>query len=107
VSDARSIYREAFRHFAEGRVDEAIEGYRRSLEADPEFQLAWNGLSLAYRQQGDLDAAIEAAHELVSLAPDDPLSYTNLSIVLMQKGLIPEAEDARARATQLQAQQES
>ena len=107
VSDARSLYREAFGHFASGRDDQAIEGYRRALEVDPEFTLAWNGLSMVYRRKGDLDAAIEAAQKLVELAPDDPLSHTNLSIVLMSKGLIPEAEDAKARATQLQAQQEN
>ena len=106
MSDARSIYRDAFQHFAGGRVDEAIAGYRRALEVDPEFELAWNGLSMAYRQKGDLDAAIETAQKLVELAPDDPLSHTNLSIVLMKKGLIPEAEDAKARAMQLQARQE-
>lgn len=107
MSDARSLYREAFAHYVGGRVEEAIEGYRRALEVDPGFTLAWNGLSVAYRQQGDLDAAIETAQKLVELAPDDPLSYTNLSIVLMNKGLVPEAEDAKARAMQLQAEQES
>jgi tetratricopeptide (TPR) repeat protein len=106
VSDARSIYREAFKHFANGRVEEAIAGYKRAIEVDPAFELAWNGLSMAYRKLGDLDAAIEAAQKLVELAPDDPLSHTNLSIVLMNKGLIPEAEDAKARAMQLQARQE-
>ena len=105
MSDARSVYRAAFQHFADGRVDEAIEGYRRALEVDPAFELAWNGLSVAYRRKGDLDAAIDAAQKLVELAPDDPLSHTNLSIVLMNKGLIPEAEDAKARAMQLQARQ--
>ena len=43
-----------------------------------------------------------AAEKLVELEPDDPLSHTNLSRILMQKGLIPEAEDASARAMGLQ-----
>jgi tetratricopeptide (TPR) repeat protein len=106
VSDARTLYREAFRHFAAGRVDEAIAGYKLAIEVDPKFELAWNGLSMAYRRLGDFDAAIEAGQKLVELAPNDPLSHTNLSILLMNKGLIPEAEDAKARAMQLQAEQE-
>jgi Flp pilus assembly protein TadD len=106
VSDARAIYREAFQHFAGGRNQEAIAGYRRAIEADPAFALAWNGLSLAYRQLGDLDAAIAAAEKLVELEPDDPLSHTNLSILYQKKGLVPEAEAAMARAQQLETKAE-
>ena len=60
------------------------------------------GRELALAKHGDLDAAIEAAEQLVVLEPDEPLSHTNLSRILMQKGLIPEAEDAKARAMNLQ-----
>jgi Flp pilus assembly protein TadD len=105
VSDARTVYREAFQHFANDRVDEAIAGYRRSLELDPDFALAWNGLSVACQRTGDLDTALEAAQRLVDLEPDDALSHTNLSMVYQSKGMIPEAEEAMARATQLQTDQ--
>lgn len=102
MSDARKIYREAFQHFANDRLEQAIEGFRRAAEADPALALAWNGLSMAYRQQGDLDAAIEAGRRLVELEPDDPLSHTNLSILYQTKGMIPEAEEAGARAMALE-----
>jgi Flp pilus assembly protein TadD len=103
VADARQLYREAFQHFASGRLDEAIAGFRRALEADPGLALAWNGLSMAWRQKGDLDAAVAAAQRLVELEPDDPLSHANLSILYQAQGRIPEAEDAKARAAQLEA----
>lgn len=102
MSGVRALYREAFEHFANDRLDEAIAGYRRAIEADDSFALAWNGLSMACRQKGDLDAALEAARKLVELEPEDPLSHTNLSILLQTMGRIPEAEDAKARAAQLQ-----
>ena len=105
--DARALYREAFQHFASGRVDDAIAGYRRAVESDPDYALAWNGLSIAYRDKGDLEAATEAALRLVELEPEDPLSHTNLSILYQQRDMIPEAEDAAARARQLQAQAET
>ena len=57
---------------------------------------------MALAKKGELESAIDAAEKLVELEPDDPLSHTNLSRILMQKGLIPEAEDARARAMALQ-----
>ena len=103
MSDARAAYREAFQHFAAGRDEEAIEGFRKALAIDPGFALAWNGLSMAQRNRGDLDAAIEAARKLVELEPDDPLSHTNLSILYQTKGMIPEAEDEKAIAMQLEA----
>ena len=102
MSDARALYRAAFQHFANGRVDQAIAGYRAALDADPKLAIAWNGLSMAYRTKGELEPATEAALRLIELEPDDPLSHTNLSILYQQRGMIPEAEDEKARATQLQ-----
>jgi superkiller protein 3 len=102
MPDARSLYKEGFQHFANDRLDEAIACYDRALEVDPELAIAWNGLSMAYRNQGDLDRAIEAARRLIELEPDDALSHTNLSILLQNKGMVPEAEEAMAVATKLQ-----
>jgi len=101
-SKARSIYKEGFDLFVKGQIDEAIARYREAIEVDQTLSIAWNGLSMALAKLGELDASIEAAEKLVELEPDDPLSHTNLSRILMQKGLIPEAEDARARAMGLQ-----
>ena len=81
MSDARALYRAAFQHFANGRVDEAIAGYQAALAADPKLAIAWNGLSMAYRKQGKLEPATEAALKLIELEPDDALSHTNLSIL--------------------------
>lgn len=102
MSEARQVYKEAFQRFAKGEVEEAIAGYRRAIELDPELPIAWNGLSMALAQQGNLDEAIEAGRKLVELEPEDALSHTNLSRLLQQKGLVPEAEDAMAAAAQLQ-----
>ena len=107
MSDAKAIYREGFQHFANDRLDEAIESYRRALELEPALAIAWNGLSMAYRQragEGDLDRAIEAGRRLIELEPDDPLNHTNLSILYQQKGMIPEAEDEKALAMKLEMQ---
>ena len=107
MSDARAIYRTGFEHFVNGKRAEAIAEFRRALEVDPGLPIAWNGLSLALAQEGDLEGALAAAHELVELEPDDPLSHAQLSRVLQQMGRIPEAEDAMARANQLEQQRQS
>ncbi len=103
MAEARTLYREGFQHFAQGRLDEAIACYRRAVDADPALAIAWNGLSMALQRSGELDAAIEAARRLIELEPDDPLSHTNLSILYQSKGMIQEAEDEMAIAARLEA----
>ena len=61
---------------------------------------------MALEKVGDLDAAIEAGKKLVELEPDEPLGHTSLSIFYQQKGMIPEAEDEKALAMQLQMKQQ-
>ncbi len=106
MPDARALYREGFRNFAEDRIDEAIDCYRRAVEVEPDLAIAWNGLSMTLRRKGDVDGAIEAGLKIVELEPNDPLSHTNLSILYQEKGLIQEAEDEKALAMQLQLKAE-
>ena len=102
MSDARSVYKEGFLLFAEGNVDAAIAKYHEALALDAELAIAWNALSMARRHQGDFDGAVEAARKLIELEPEDPLSHTNLSILFQLMGMIPEAEEEKAQAMQLE-----
>ncbi len=102
MADARDLYRQAFDHFVNDRLEEAVAGYREALAADPSLAIAWNGLAMALAQQGDLDGAIEAGRKLVELEPDEPLGHTSLSMFYQRKGMIPEAEDEKAIAMRLQ-----
>jgi len=106
MSDARALCREGFQHFAENRIDEAIDCYRRALDVDPNLVIAWNGLSTTLKRKGDLDGAIEAGLRIVELDPEDPLAHTNLSILYQAKGMIQPAEDEKAIAMQLQMKAE-
>ena len=105
MSEARTLYKEAFRHFSEQRWDEAIAGYRKAVASDPNLAIAWNGLAMALHRSGDNDAAIEAGRRLVALEPDEALSHTSLSIFYQAKGMVPEAEDEKAIAMQLTMKQ--
>jgi Flp pilus assembly protein TadD len=107
MSDARAFYREGFKHFAEDRIDEAIDCYQRAVEAEPDLAIAWNGLSMTLKRKGDLDGAIAAGMKILELEPGDPLGHTNLSILYQLKGMIQEAEDEKALAMQLQLKVES
>ena len=102
AAGARAHYREGFQHFAAGRLAEAVACYRRALAADPGLAIAWNGLSMALARSGDPDGAIEAGQKLVALEPDEPLNHTNLSILYQSRGMVPEAEEEKAIAMQLE-----
>ena len=101
MPDARTLQREAFGHFAAGRIDEAVAGYRRALALDPALAIAWNGLAMTLERAGDLDGAIDAARRLIELEPDEALGHTSLSRFYQRKGMIREAEDEKAIATRL------
>jgi tetratricopeptide (TPR) repeat protein len=105
--EAKALYKKGFEHFANDRHDEAIALYQQALRLDPALAIAWNGLSLAYRQKGDLEAAIDAGRRLIELEPDDALSHTNLSILYQRRGMIPEAEEEKAIAMQIQMKQQA
>lgn len=106
MTDSNALYREAFEHFANDRIDRAIECYRRAVAAQPDLAIAWSGLSMTLKRKGDLDGAIEAGQKVIELEPEDPLGHTNLSILYQAKGLIQEAEDEKALAMRLQLQAE-
>ena len=102
MSDARTFCQEGFQHFANDRIDSAIDCYRRAVDADPQLAIAWSGLSKTLQRSRDLDGAVQAALKLVEVEPQDPLSHTNLSILYQEQGLIQEAEDEKALAMKLQ-----
>lgn len=98
MADAEELYDQAIDLFSEGRHDDAIDAYRRALEAKPDFVDALHGLAMAYAEKGDLAAAVETAMRITEVTPDDPLGYTSLSIYYQRQGKIAEAEAAAAQA---------
>lgn len=89
---AEDHYYAALDLFAEGKHDEAIAEYRKSIAADPAFTDALHGLARAYQDSGRFDEAIEIAKKIAELDPDDILAHTSLSILYQKKGMVPEAE---------------
>ncbi len=76
----------------EGKHEQAVEEYRKSLAADPAFTDALHGLSRSLQDLNRLDEAIEVSKRISDLDPDDVLAHTSLSILYQKKGMIPEAE---------------
>jgi Flp pilus assembly protein TadD len=97
-AQAEAHYYTALDLVAEGRDDEAVNEYRKSLAADDTFTDSLHGLSRALQNLNRLDEAIEVAKQISALDPDDVLAHTSLSIIYQKKGMIPEAEEEANKA---------
>jgi tetratricopeptide (TPR) repeat protein len=97
-AQAENHYYAALDHVAEGRDEEAVEEYRKSLAADATFADSLHGLSRALQNLNRLDEALEVAKQISALDPDDVLAHTSLSIIYQKKGMIPEAEEEANKA---------
>jgi tetratricopeptide (TPR) repeat protein len=91
-AQAETHYYAALDHVAEGRDEQAVDEYRRSVAADPAFTDALHGLSRALQNLNRFDEAIEVARQISAVDPDDVLAHTSLSILYQKKGMVPEAE---------------
>ncbi len=102
MSEAKTIYKEAFQAFARGDVDTAIAGYQRAIASDPGFGLAYQALAEAHARKGELEQAVSAIRRAITADPEESLYLTSLSRFLQRQGKIPEAEEAAAQALRLQ-----
>ena len=84
--------------FAQEKLDEAVEAYKRALAEDPKYADALHALAMTYAHQDKLDDAIEVGKRLIDAAPEDELAYTSLSIFYQQKGMIAQAEEIAAKS---------
>jgi tetratricopeptide (TPR) repeat protein len=62
----------------QGRIDEAVEHYRRSIALDPAFAEAHNNLGVALARRGDLLEAVAEVRQALRLDPDLPEALQNL-----------------------------
>jgi Tfp pilus assembly protein PilF len=95
---AEELYDSAIGMLAQGDTQAAIDGFRASLAADPEFRDAAHGLIHALKDAGELDEAVELTERLIADDPEDVLAHTSLSILYQRQGKIPEAEAAATQA---------
>lgn len=109
-AEAESLYKMALRltkgkdaklHYSLGNVlrdqkryDEALEQFRLSVEVDPNFAFARNGLASTYYCLDKLDLAEKEGRLAIKLKPDYALAYYHLGLVLERKNDLKNALDA-------------
>jgi len=95
---AEDHYYAAIDLYADGKHEEAVAEYEKSIAADPTFIDALHGLARAYQDMERYDDAIAAAKRIAQLDKDDVLAHTSLSILYQKKGMVPEAEEEANKA---------
>ncbi len=101
ISEIEELFYRGTDLHGEGQDDEAMICFDKCLELDPVYEDAILGKAMIYLSRQEFTAAIELGKELVELSPDDVLAYTNLSVFYQRAGMIPEAEEAGAKARML------
>ncbi len=66
-----------------GQLDKATQSYQEWAASYPRDSGAYNGLSIAYIEEGQFEKGAEASRDTIRLAPDGMLGYTNLSNPLL------------------------
>jgi mannitol/fructose-specific phosphotransferase system IIA component (Ntr-type)/tetratricopeptide (TPR) repeat protein len=96
------FYNQGAEHFKRKELDQAVECFRRSAEADKEFYRAWAYLGMAYAQQGQLDPAIDAYRKCIDIAPQYHKAFNNVGELYRRKGLLDYAAMVFKMATEIE-----
>jgi tetratricopeptide (TPR) repeat protein len=75
----------------QGRLDEAIAEFQRSVEVDPDYAAAHFNLAYAYDQRQRFDEAIAQYKKALQLEPNNLFGLNNLGVLYDKKGLYDEA----------------
>ena len=102
MATADQMYDEAHALKEQGDLEGAVAKLKQILDTDPDHALTHSALAVHLQKLGQPEAAVAHARKVTELEPNDPFSFTQLSVICMRCGLIQEAEDAMARAREIQ-----
>jgi Flp pilus assembly protein TadD len=60
---------------SEGRLEEAIDAYKKAIEIDPKHPQTFNNLAVALNAAGKNQEAFEAYRMAISLEPNNPMCF--------------------------------
>jgi Tfp pilus assembly protein PilF len=93
------FFEEAYRHQKNQEFDQAVELYKKSIEAYPTAE-AYTFLGWTYSFMGRIDDAIAECHKAIEVDPTFGNPYNDIGSYLMMKGQIDEAIPWLERALQ-------
>lgn len=90
ISKAQEFLEKAYKLQMDGKLEEAIENYKLSIQCYPTPE-AHTFLGWTYSFQGNLDAAIEECKKAIYIDPDFGNPYNDIGSYLIQQGAYEEA----------------
>jgi tetratricopeptide (TPR) repeat protein len=82
----------------QGRAQEAVLWYEKSLAVLPNNHVALQNLAVAYKVLNQLDDSMAAYEQLIQIAPDDPEGYYGLGTIYYDTGQMEKAIDNLSKA---------
>lgn len=61
----------------EGKVEEAIEHFKKAIELNPDNEISYNNLSWAYNELGEYEKSLENIEKALSIEPNEDIEYVN------------------------------
>lgn len=101
---ANELLAQAMEHHRAGRLQEAMQGYRRALELDPRQPDALNLLGLACHQSNHSELGAHYIAQAIGMNPHAPLYYIHMGMALRALGKPPLALAAYRQALALAPQ---
>lgn len=86
------------RHFAQGRLDQALNCYVQAIEAQPDHMAAHNNFGAVLLAQGQFDAVVGHFEQILAIKPDYIAGYNTLAMALLGAGNATRALDTVCRA---------
>ena len=83
---------------AKGKLDEAIDAYKKAVSIKPDYFEAYNKAGLSFKMVGRLEEAVEAYKKAISIRPDYCEAYNNMGVALKTIGRLEEAIEAYKKA---------
>lgn len=76
----------------EGKIDQAVAAYQKTLVLAPQYPSAYNNLGIIYAEQGRFNEAAAFFKEAIRLTPANTSFYRNLALVYQKQGKTAEAD---------------
>ncbi len=96
------LYDAACKLKEQGNLEGCVEALKSILKTHPDHVHTHLALGVHLQKLGQFDDAIMYAKRVTELNPTDAFSFTQLSVIYQRCGKILEAEDAMAKAREIQ-----
>ena len=103
----QDLLNKGFQYFAQMDYERAIIFFKKAIQLDDAFEIAYSGLSESLNRLGRIDDAIPIVKKWIDLNGDDPIAHTALSRLYVQKGMRDKAEEEMATSVFLSNKHEN